>query len=128
MNEKEVTNKDILDALNSLNDNTVANNDSIKELTEYLISKDEKEKEEQEKNEELRAEKEETESKEQETAKAEESAKADSQTETYTELLTSINDNVILTNHLIAGQIFFMGALLGTLLIKILFERFSTRL
>ena len=124
MNEKEVTNKDILDALTTLNDNTVANNDSIKELTEYLISKDEKEKEEQE----IRAEKEATESKEQETVKAEESAKADSETQTYTELLTSINDNVILTNHLIAGQIFFMGALLGTLLIKILFDRFSTRL
>ena len=86
MNEKEVTNKDILDALTTLNDNTVANNDSIKELTEYLISKDEKEKEEQE----IRAEKEATESKEQETVKAEESAKADSETQTYTELLTSI--------------------------------------
>lgn len=126
--QQSITNEDIYNALTTLNSNTSATNDSIKELTAYLVAKDKKEQEETAKEEKLQAEKDEQQAQEDEQALAESTAKADAQTETYTELLTTIKDNVDLTNHLLSGQIFFMGALLGVLLIKILFDRFSTRL
>lgn len=128
---EEVTNEQILNALNDLNSNTIATNNSIKELQEYLISKDRKEQQEeatkakQEEQEALKqAELDEQTAKEEESAMAEQSAKADQVTDTYTELLTDINNNVVLSNNIFAGQLLFTGIISGILLGKILFDRF----
>ena len=102
MEEKtEVTNNDLLQALNTLNENSVATNNSIKELQEYFIIKDrqQKQKEETEQKQAEQAEKQEAEIKEQkeqeeQSVLAEQSAKADAQTDTYTELLTEINEGI----------------------------------
>ena len=80
----EITNNDIYNALVDLNNNTVATNNSIKELQEYLIIKDKKErqKEETEQKQAEQAEKEQAElqeqaEKEQASADAEAKASAD---------------------------------------------------
>ena len=133
MEEKtEVTNNDLLQALNDLNQNSVATNNSIKELTEYLIIKDrqEKQKEDTLNKEAEQAEKEEAELQEQKeqeeaSAKAEQSAKADAQTETYTELLTDIRSELQLQNQMISGQFLFFGIICGILLFKILWDKLT---
>lgn len=131
MEEKtEVTNYDLLQALNTLNENSVATNNSIKELQEYFIIKDrqEKQKEETEKKQSEQAEKQEAEIKEQkeqeeQSALAEQSAKADAQTETYTELLTGINESNQLNNQIMAAQSIYFGIVIGLLFIKIFIDR-----
>lgn len=128
---EEVTNTEILEALNNLNDNTVATNNSVKELQEYFIIKDKKEQQEkatQEKQAEQeakeQAELDEQSAKEEESVAAEQSAKADAQTETYTELLTEIRDKQELSNQIFAGQLFFTGMIAGLLIGIILWNRF----
>ena len=129
---KEVTNNDLLQALNDLNQNSVATNNSIKELTEYLIIKDrqEKQKEETLNKQSEQAEKEEAEIQEQKeqeeaSAKAEQSAKADAQSQTYEELLIDIRSEVQLTNQLLSGQFLFFGIICGILLFKILWDKLT---
>lgn len=46
------------------------------------------------------------------------------QTETYTELLTDIRNELDFSNQVYAGQILFMGMICGVLIAKILLDRF----
>lgn len=131
---EEVTNAELLEALNNLNDNTVATNNSVKELQEYFILKDRKEQQEkatQEKQAEQeakeKAELDEQSAKEEESAKAEQSAKADAETETYTELLTEINEGIQLNNQLLVVQSIYIGIVVGLLFIKILVDRITKK-
>ena len=128
---EDVTNKEILDALNNLNSNTVATNNSVKELQEYFILKDKKEEQEKAtaKKQEEQTKKEEEElteqqEKEEASALAEQSARSEAQTETYTELLTDIRDKQELSNDIFAGQLFFTGMIAGLLIGIILWNRF----
>ena len=129
---KEVTNNDLLQALNELNENSVATNNSIKELQEYFIIKDRQEKQREDtlNKQAEQAEKEEAElqeQKEQEEAsvKAEQSAKADAQEQTYTELLMDIRSELQLQNQIISGQFLFFGIICGILLFKILWDKLT---
>lgn len=129
---KEITNNDLLQALNDLNHTSVATNNSIKELTEYLIIKDkqEKQKEDTLNKQAEQAEKEEAEIQEQKeqkeaSAQAEQSARADSQTEEYETLLSDIRAEQQLTNQLLSGQFLFFGIICGILLFKILWDKLT---
>lgn len=131
---EEVTNAELLEALNNLNENTVATNNSVKELQEYFIIKDKKEQQEKatrEKQEEQeakeQAELDEQSAKEEESAKAEQSAKADQETETYTELLTQINEGIQLNNQLMVVQSIYIGIVVGLLFIKIFVDRLTKK-
>lgn len=131
---EEVTTAELLEALNNLNDNTVATNNSVKELQEYFILKDRKEQQEkatQEKQAEQeakeKAELDEQSAKEEESAKAEQSAKADQETQTYTELLTEINEGIQLNNQLMVVQSIYIGIVVGLLFIKILVDRITKK-
>lgn len=130
MNE-EVSNKELLDAINELNQNSVATNNSIKELQEYFILKDRKEeqkeataKKQEEEQKQTQEELQDQQKKEEQSALAEQSAKADTQTETYTELLVEIRDKQELSNEIFAGQLFFTGMIAGLLIGIILWNRF----
>lgn len=111
-----VNNSSVLEELQTLNEGITSLNENQEELTEFIIKRDKE-------NTEAQAEKEEK--------LQEDQAKSDQdqteQAETYTETLEQISNNVNVTNHLLAGQIFFFGVVVGVLLIKILFDRFSTR-
>ena len=129
---KEITNNDLLQALNDLNHTSVATNNSIKELTEYLIIKDkqEKQKEDTLNKQAEQAEKEEAEIQEQKeqkeaSAQAEQSARADAQTEEYETLLSDIKAEQQLTNQLLSGQFLFFGIICGILLFKILWDKLT---
>ena len=129
---KEVTNNDLLQALNDLNQTSVATNNSIKELTEYFIIKDkqEKQKEDTLNKQAEQAEKEEAEIQEQKeqeeaSAQAEQSARADAQTEEFETLLADIRAEQQLTNQLLSGQFLFFGIICGILLFKILWDKLT---
>lgn len=131
---EEVTNAELLEALNNLNENTVATNNSVKELQEYFILKDKKEQQEKatrekqaEQEAKEQAELDEQSAKEEESAKAEQSAKADQETETYTELLTEINEGIQLNNQLMVVQSIYIGIVVGLLFIKILVDRLTKK-
>lgn len=112
-----IDNSAILKELQALNKGIDALTENQEELTEFIINKDKEEKEAEEKKQE--------ETKQEQTKADQENIK---QAETYTETLEQISNNVNVTNHLLAGQIFFFGVVVGVLLIKILFDRFSTKL
>ena len=125
MNENDgATNNDILDAINRLNDNTVATYNSITDLQEYLISKDNRERDDKAKEEKKQ---EETKQQEEELKKqqdeeeasvlAEESARSQAETETYQEILVDIRDKQELSNDIFAGQLFFTGMIAGLLIV-----------
>ena len=119
-----IDNSAVIKELQALNEGISSLTKNQEELTEFIINKDKEEKEAEEK-------KQEEEQKKQEETKQEQT-KADQentrQAETYTETLEQISNNVNVTNHLLAGQIFFFGVVVGVLLIKILFDRFTTKL
>lgn len=130
--ENEATNNEILQAINNLNDNTVGVNNSIKELQEYFILKEKREQQEKEtlKKQQEQAEKEQAQideqnTKEVESAEAEQQAKSDAETETYTELLTDIRQEQILTNQMFAGQFLFEGVITGVLLFTIIWNKLT---
>lgn len=130
--ENEATNNEILQAINNLNDNTVGVNNSIKELQEYFILKEKREQQEKEtlKKQQEQAEKEQAQideqnTKEAESAEAEQQAKSDAETETYTELLTDIRQEQILTNQMFAGQFLFEGVITGVLLFTIIWNKLT---
>lgn len=130
-NNIQVTNNDILDALVKLNESSSATNKSVQELQAYFIAKDKKEKQEaetlkkqSEQEEKKQAELQEQEKKEIESAEAEQNAKAEEETQTYTELLTDVRDQVKLNNEIMAGQLLFFGIITGILLAKIFIDRF----
>lgn len=123
-------NEDILNALQDLNANTVATNDSVKELQEYLIIQQKKEDQEKatlKKQAEQEAEEQavidEQTAKEEESALAESNAKAEAETETYTELLTDIRDQISLNNELLVVNGIYIGIVVGLLFMKVLFDR-----
>lgn len=131
MEENTTTmNDDILNVLQDLNANTVATNDSIKELQEYLIIQQKKEDQEKatlQKQAEQEAEEQavidEQTAKEEESALAESNAKAEAETETYTELLTDIRDQISLNNELLVVNGIYIGIVVGLLFMKVLFDR-----
>lgn len=115
----EIENQAIIDALNSLNENSVATNDSIKELQEYLIIQDNrKQQEKQEQEDNAQIEKEASDLAEQKA-----SSEAEQQAETYTEILTDIRTQLELSNELEAVNNIWFGVIIGLLWIKILFDR-----
>lgn len=127
---KEVTNEDLLNALTELNKSSSETNKSIQELQAYFIAKDKKEAQEAETQKKIeeqegkeQAELEEQQKLESESAEAEQSAKADAQTETYTELLTEIDEGIKLQNQLMVAQSIYIGIIVGLLFMKILFDR-----
>lgn len=123
MNENTSNNSDtsaIIEELQILNQGTISNGEKLDQVIEYLITKEEKEQEEKEST------KEQEEKKDQEEQKAteEQQQNQEEQTETYTELLTDIRDQSVLTNNLLSGQIFFMGILFGIIFLNVLWNRF----
>jgi uncharacterized membrane protein YdbT with pleckstrin-like domain len=127
---QSVTNEDLLEALNKLCQSSDTTNKSVQELQEYFITKDKKEKQEAEtlkkqaeQDAEEQAELEEQQERDEESVRAEESAQADAQTQTYTELLTEIDDGIQLQNQLMVAQSIYIGIVVGLLFMKILFDR-----
>lgn len=123
-------NQQILDALNSLNENTVGTNNSIKELQEYLIIQQRKQEQKEatlakqaEEEAEEQALLDEQSAKEEESALAESTAKADAETQTYTELLTDIRDQMILNNDLLVINGIYIGIVVGLLFVKTIWDR-----
>lgn len=115
----ETENQAIIDALNSLNENSVATNDSIKELQEYLIIQDNrKQQAQQEQEDNAQIEKEASDLAEQQA-----SSDAEQQAETYTELLTDIRTQLELSNELQAVNNIWFGVICGLLFIKILVDK-----
>ena len=118
----------IVKELQAINKGLTDVNSSQKELMEYIIAKDqasdeEKEAAEKEAAEKQEAEKQEAEKQEEETKAAE--TKADSQTETYTLLLTDIRDEMRLNNQMMAGSFIFYGIICGIILFKILWDKLN---
>ena len=115
----ETTNTQIIELLESINENTISTKDSIDELQEYLIIQEKKENEEKEKQEEIEAEKSETES----LAKSEQESNASDQAETYEMMLVDIRLEQQLTNQLLSGTFLFYGIIAGILLFKIIWDK-----
>ena len=110
----------LLEELQILNEGTVSNGEKLDQINEYLIAKDKLEKEEKEAAEKKSAE----DNEKQEALDQEKSAADQQQTETYTELLTDIRDQVSINNYLLSGEIYFSGVIFGTLLLSVLWNRF----
>ena len=118
-NENSSNNTDftaVIKELQDLNNNTDANGKKLDSIIDYMLAKDIQEKSDKEQAEKVAA--------DNEVKAQEEQAAQDTQTETYTELLTDIRDQSVLTNNILAGQIFFMGVLFGVLLLNVLWNRF----
>lgn len=125
MNENENTSNNtdtaaVIKELQILNQGIGSNAEKLDYITEYLITKDESAQEKAEK------EQQKAEEEEQKLQKAaeEKQQEEEEQTETYTELLSDIRDQVSLTNNILSGQIFFMGVLFGVALLSVLWNRF----
>ena len=118
-NENSSNNTDftpVIKELQNLNNNTDANGKKLDQIIDYMLAKDIQEKSDKEQAEKVAA--------DNEVKAQEEQAVQDTQTETYTELLTDIRDQSVLTNYLLSGQVFFMGVLFGVLLLNVLWNRF----
>lgn len=115
----ETENQAIIDALNSLNENSVATTDSIKELQEYLIIQDNRKQQAEQQA------KDDAQVKEEASDLAEQSAssEAEQQAETYEQLLTDVNTRLELNNELLAVNGIYIGIVIGLLWVKILFDR-----
>lgn len=123
-NDNSSNNAAVLEELQTLNEGISSLNENQEELTEYIINKDKEEEElKAEQEEEQKIADEESEQIEQEEKEAQEADQ-----ETYTEIVSDIRDSINLNNHLLSGQIFFCGVIAGLLIIKILFDRFSTHI
>lgn len=129
-NEQVNNDQAILEALNVLNENSVATNNSIKELTEYIILQDKREQNEkalkadQEKSEALEKGEKELIKEQEESARAEEQS---AQADTYEELLTSIDEGIQLNNQLLAVNGLYIGIVIGLLFIKIFVDRLTKK-
>lgn len=129
-NEQVNNDQAILEALNVLNENSVATNNSIKELTEYIILQDKREQNEkalkadQEKSEALEKGEQELIKEQEESARAEEQS---AQADTYEELLTSIDEGIQLNNQLLAVNGLYIGIVIGLLFIKIFVDRLTKK-
>lgn len=117
----------IVEELQILNKGVVSNGEKLDSITEYLITKDKEEKdkeEEQLKKEEEQLKKDQEEEELQKGIEQEKEQSQTRQTETYTEILTDIRDQSVVTNYILSGQIFFMGVLFGVVLLSVLWNRF----
>lgn len=118
----------IVKELQAINKGLTDVNSSQQELMEYIIAKDQASDEEKQAAEKEAAEKQEAEKqeaeKQQEESKAAET-KADTQTETYTTLLTEVRDEVRLNNQLMAGSFIFYGIIAGIILFKVLWDKLN---
>ena len=129
-NEQVNNDQAILEALNVLNENSVATNNSIKELTEYIILQDKREQNEkalkadQEKSEALEKGEQELIKEQEESARAEQQS---AQADTYEELLTSIDEGIQLNNQLLAVNGLYIGIVIGLLFIKIFVDRLTKK-
>lgn len=119
MNEEQYT--ELNESIDRLSNTTKDNNNAVNDLREYLEEKDQKEEEKEQ------AEKEEAEAKaeETETKEAEDSAKNEEDTQTYTELLQSIDNGITVQNGLIAGQFVTDGILCGVILLTVLWNKLN---
>lgn len=126
MNENEsvvVTNEDLSEQLSALLEGQKSTNEQISTLVQFANKADAR-------AENLAKEQAEEKAQEEKIAKAEakqESAKAqtnEQQEATQTETLQAVQASVDLTNHIMAGQICFLGVLVGVLLMKIFWDRF----
>lgn len=111
----------IVSELQTLNKGIVSSNEKLDSISEYLIAKETQRQDEQSANKKAEAEKAEA---EKQQAEAQEQARSE-ETETYTELLTDLRDDIRLQNQMFAGQILFTGIICGVLLAKIFFDRFK---
>lgn len=123
--ENEVPNNNadysaLLKEIQILNEGVVSNGERLTEISEFLIAKDKAENLEKEEN----LKKQEEEKLKNEEVEKENQVKASEETDTYTELLTDVRDQMVLTNNILSGQVFFMGVIFGILLLKILWDRF----
>lgn len=110
----------VIKELQILNQGVSYNGKRLDQINEYLLLKEKQENEEKEAQEKQAQEK-----AEQEAVESAQKSESDAQqTETYTELLTDIRDQTVLTNNLLSGQIFFIGVLFGVLLMNVLWNRF----
>ena len=117
----------IVEELQILNKGVVSNGEKLDSITEYLITKDKQQEEKEEEQLKKETEKQEEQLKKEEEQKGLDEQKEQSQTEqteTYTELLTDIRDQSVVTNYILSGQIFFMGVLFGVVLLSVLWNRF----
>lgn len=118
-NENSSNNTDftsVIKELQNLNNNTDSNGKKLDQIIDYMLAKEIQEKSDKEQAEKVAA--------DNEVKAQNEQAAQDTQTETYTELLTDIKDQSVMTNYLLSGQVFFMGVLFGVILLNVLWNRF----
>lgn len=118
-NNNSVNTDAIIQELQKINESVIGSNQKIDELTEYLIIQDNRKTREAEKA---------AADQDEENAAAHEQAVQEEQqqqeiVDTYTELLTSINDGVQLTNQLLSVDILIFGIVIGLLFMKIFIDR-----
>lgn len=118
------TNSALVDAINK-------NSETLNQIQEFLIlqNQDRLNKEEEQKKQDAKEAKEEAEkadqqAKEEAEIQASRDASQEEVTQTYTELLQNIDEQVSLHNNLMAGQLFFFGIITGLLIAKIFLDRF----
>lgn len=126
----EQTRDEILIALDKLNENQVATNNSINELNHYIIEKDKKEEKEKANAEkeakeiaEKEAEETENKNKEQEKRELTKSQQEQEQQEIYQEQIHILSDGISTQNGMIAGQFVTDGIIAGVLLLTILWNK-----
>lgn len=115
----ETENQAIIDQLQSLNENSVATTDSIKELQEYLIIQENRRQEaEVQASTDAEVQKEAS-----DLANEKARSEAQEQQEVYTELLSDGIAKLELNNELQAVNGIYIGIVIGLLWMKILFDR-----
>lgn len=107
------------------------NTETLNQIQDFLIlqNQDRLNKEEEQKKQDAKEAKKEAEeadlqAKEEAELQASRDASQEEVTQTYTELLQDIDEQVSLHNNLFAGQLFFFGIITGLLIAKIFLDRF----
>lgn len=121
-NESTSSNIDLtplIKEIQTLNKSVGSNGERLDQITDYLITQD---KLQSEKEEQLK--KEQEEQQEINTKATQEKEQSEQQqTETYTELLQNVSDQLEVQNALISGQNFMSGIICGVLLFTILWNK-----
>jgi Skp family chaperone for outer membrane proteins len=116
----------VITELQVLNQSINTENQKIDKFLEYLVARDQ-EAVEKEEAEQVEADSEkvnkELETKQQEEKEQQKAQQEQETTETYTELLSQINDGIQLTNQLLTVDVLIFGIVIGLLLIKIFIDR-----
>lgn len=125
MNDESTNNNTDLTALiqeiQILNESTVSNGERLDEITEYLITQD---KLQSKKESDLKKAQEEQSEKDIKANEEKEQAQQE-QTETYTELLQNVSNQLEVQNALLSGQNFMSGIICGVLLFTILWNKIN---